>query len=396
MNRIVIMVVTALGLAALLYAVSNKDSIMGSDSQNFNQDAKSKLIGLPNNTKDLEKNMNGYEEIYLAGGCFWGVEKYFAKINGVVSTDVGYANGKTQNPSYQDVVYRNTNHAETVHIVYDPNVVSLPFLLSMYYKIIDPTSVNKQGNDRGTQYRTGIYFTKAQDEQIARDSLLNLSKEYKGRSIAIELLPLTNYYKAEEYHQKYLDKNPNGYCHIGEDKFELASNAVDNSVSKILGANKSNAILKASSTPKSYKLLSDNELRDRLTDMQYNVTQKNATEPAFRNAYWNNYADGIYVDITTGEPLFSSRDKFDSGSGWPSFTKPIAGTNIKEHLDKSYGMVRTEVRSEVGNAHLGHLFNDGPKDKGGMRYCINSASLRFIPKENMEEEGYGHLIYLFE
>ncbi|RDU73837.1 peptide-methionine (R)-S-oxide reductase [Helicobacter aurati] len=358
---------------------------------------------MPNNIQDLEKDMNGYKEIYLAGGCFWGVEKYFALIKGVISTDVGYANGTTQNPSYEDVLYRQTNHAETVHIVYDPKIISLSFLLDMYYKIIDPTSVNKQGNDRGTQYRTGIYYADPEDEAIARDSLKKLANEYNGKKIAIELLPITNYYKAEEYHQKYLDKNPNGYCHIGKDKFNNASKAFDRRLvdnlavkNKTLHGSQTSYVSIHVESPQNYRALNDSELRERLTDMQYNVTQRNATEPAFRNEYWDNHAKGIYVDITTGEPLFSSRDKFDSGSGWPSFTKPINGTNLKENVDRSYGMTRTEVRSEIGNAHLGHLFNDGPKDKGGLRYCINSASLRFIPKEDMEKEGYGHLLYLVD
>lgn len=322
------------------------------------------------------------KEIYLAGGCFWGVEKYFSSIKGVMTTDVGYANGRTQNPRYEDVVYRNTNHAETVRVVYDPTIVSLPFILEMYYKIIDPTALNRQGNDKGTQYRTGIYYVDSQDKDIAQRSLEQLAQNYAGQKIMIELKPLEHYYKAEEYHQKYLDKNPDGYCHIGKDKFLLAENATDSSLARIW--------------KKDYQAPSDTELRKNLTDLQYHVTQKNGTEPAFRNEYWDNHKKGIYVDITTGEPLFSSKDKFDSGTGWPSFTQPIAGTRLQEHTDKSFGMIRTEVRSHAGNAHLGHLFDDGPKEAGGMRYCINSASLRFVPKEEMEKEGYGHLLHLVD
>lgn len=338
----------------------------------------------------MEKPMEQYKEIYLAGGCFWGVEKYFDFLKGVVATDVGYANGNTANPSYEDVVYHNTNHAETVRVVYDPEIVSLPFILEMYYQIIDPISINQQGNDRGTQYRTGIYYTDSNDAPIAQRSLEELAQKYPGQKIAIELLPLAHYYKAEEYHQKYLNKNPNGYCHIGKDKFTLAKNAQDTSLALM---NKQEI---SGQDSKTYRVPSDAELRKNLSDLQYHVTQQNGTEPAFRNEYWDNHQKGIYVDITTGEPLFSSKDKFDSGSGWPSFTKPISGTKLQEHIDKSFGMIRTEVRSSAGNAHLGHLFDDGPKDKGGLRYCINSASLRFIPKEKMAQEGYAHLLHLVE
>lgn len=331
--------------------------------------------------KDKNKsiNANGYSEIYLAGGCFWGVEKYFALIDGVKDTDVGYANGNINNPTYKDVVTGKTGFAETVKVIYDPNIVSLNFLLDMYYKVIDPTSLNKQGNDRGTQYRTGIYYTNPDDKKIIASSLNKLSKNYR-KPIVVENLPLKNYYSAETYHQDYLDKNPNGYCHIPQSKYIEAENAKDTTIVD----------------PTKYKAKSDKELKNDLTDLQYKVTKQNATERPFKNEYWDKFRKGIYVDITSGEPLFSSTDKFESGCGWPSFSKPIDPKVVSEHKDTSFGMVRTEVRSRVGDAHLGHVFDDGPKELGGLRYCINSASLRFIPKEDMEKEGYGYLLPLVD
>lgn len=314
-------------------------------------------------------------EIYLAGGCFWGAEKYIASVRGVLDTQVGYANGTTTNPTYEDVCRRNTGHAETVKVVYDPAVVPLGFLLSLYYEAIDPTSVNRQGNDRGIQYRTGIYFTDEKDLPVIRQSIEGLQQKL-DKPVAIEVVPLEHFYPAEEYHQKYLDKNPGGYCHIGRDKFKKASSAIVN--------------------PALYQLPDKAALRAALTPAQYEVTQQSATEPPFKNEFWDQHKIGLYVDITTGEPLFTSTDKFDSGCGWPSFSKPIDPNVVREKSDLTHGMVRTEVRSRAGDAHLGHVFTDGPRDKGGLRYCINSAALRFIPKEDMDREGYGYLIDLVE
>lgn len=313
------------------------------------------------------------KEIYLAGGCFWGTEKYIQSIPGILSTEVGYANGNTENPTYQDVCYNNTGHTEAVKVEYDDSKIGLPFVLELYYDVINPVSINRQGGDVGSQYRTGIYFVDNSDEEIINESIKELQKKYKEK-IAIEVKPLVNYYKAEEYHQKYLDKNPNGYCHIGSDKFEKATKAVD--------------------TSKKYLKKPLDELKKSLTDIQFEVTQNSATEHPFSNEYFDKFEEGIYVDITTGEPLFVSNDKFDSGCGWPSFSKPIDKNLINNISDKSHGMLRTEVRSKNGDAHLGHVFTDGPVDKGGLRYCINSASLKFIPKDKMEEEGYGEYLKL--
>ncbi|HWP80425.1 MAG TPA: peptide-methionine (R)-S-oxide reductase MsrB [Candidatus Acidoferrum sp.] len=308
--------------------------------------------------------------IYLAGGCFWGTEKYLSMIKGVTSTSVGYANGKTENPTYEQVSYQNTGHAETVKVEYDERVISLPFLLSLLYEAINPTSVNRQGGDFGPQYRTGIYYVDEADLPAIEASIEELQKRY-DKPVAIEVEPLSQFYEAEEYHQKYLNKNPRGYCHIGRHEFEKAAGALVD--------------------PALYEKLPDGALRGKLTGMQYDVTRKSATEPAFKNEFDHHFQKGVYVDVTTGEPLFSSKDKYDSGCGWPAFSAPIDPNVVREKEDYDYGMFRTEVRSRVGDAHLGHVFEDGPKERGGLRYCINSAALRFIPEADLEKEGYGYL-----
>lgn len=310
--------------------------------------------------------------IYFAGGCFWGTEHFFKQVRGVVATEVGYANGNVEDPSYEEVCSQTTGFAETVRVEYDPSEVSLSLLLDLFFKTIDPTILNRQGNDVGSQYRTGIYYMDQEDLSLISSALSALATKY-DRPIVVENEPLKNFYPAENYHQDYLDHNPRGYCHIDPSLFELARKA---------------------NPARFYKKADDAELRARLTPEQYAVTRNNATEPAFDNEYWNEFREGIYVDVTTGEPLFLSTDKFDSGCGWPSFSKPIGKELISERIDRSFGMTRTEVRSTTGDAHLGHLFNDGPLEKGGLRYCINSASLRFIPKEDMKKEGYDSLLPL--
>lgn len=305
--------------------------------------------------------------IYLAGGCFWGVEGYFKRIEGVKDTTCGYANGRTENPSYEDVCRHDTGHAETVKVDFDDEVISLEDLLIYYFRIIDPVSVNKQGNDVGTQYRTGIYYTDESQLPVIKAAIEREQRKYSEK-IAVEVLPIENFYSAEEYHQDYLDKNPNGYCHIN---LGLADEPIVRS--------------------EKYKRKNDNELKESLTSLQYDVTVNAATERPFANEFNSNFERGIYVDITSGEPLFFSTDKFESGCGWPSFSKPIQKDLVKYSEDLSLGRRRIEVRSNVADAHLGHVFDDGPSELGGLRYCINSAALRFIPLDKMDEEGYGYL-----
>lgn len=312
------------------------------------------------------------KSIFLAGGCFWGTAHLFSLVPGVTSAEAGYANSIVENPSYQEVCTGKTHAAETVKVVYDPNLVDLSDLLRLYFRSIDPLSLNRQGNDVGTQYRTGIYYDNPADKSVIEAELATLQRRH-SKPLAIETGPLQNFYKAEEYHQDYLYKNPDGYCHVNPELFKEAKN-----MKKKTG----------------YE--SKQELRERLTPLQWEVTQNCATERPFTNEYDHEFRKGIYVDIVDGTPLFISSDKYDSGCGWPAFSRPIDDSMISENLDTSYGRIRTEVKSKNSGSHLGHVFNDGPSETGGLRYCINSASLRFIPIEDMEKEGYGEYIKLIK
>ena len=302
------------------------------------------------------------KNIYLAGGCFWGTEHLFSLLEGVVKTRTGYANSVVSNPTYQMVCTGETNAAETVKVEYDDSKIGLSDILFIFFKSIDPLAVNRQGNDIGTQYRTGIYYTDSKDLPVIEAVVATVQRRYSS-PLAVEVCKLENFFPAEDYHQNYLEKNPGGYCHINPSLFAEVKKYHPHDNSK-------------------------EELRKRLTPLQWEVTQNGATEKPFENEYDDEFRPGIYVDITDGTPLFVSTKKYNSGCGWPAFSRPIDKNLITEHLDTSFGRVRTEVRSANSGAHLGHVFPDGPVHDGGMRYCINSAALRFIPKKDMTEEGY--------
>ena len=360
-------------IAIALYLINtynNNEKIQAAGGIRYSKSANEK--GAENMT---EYDKSKTKEIYLAGGCFWGLEAYMQKLNGIADAVSGYANGKTENPKYGDL--KASGHAETVKVVYKPDIISLKDLLAHYLRVVDPTSVNKQGNDIGFQYRSGIYYTDKSDKSVI-EKVLEKEKSKYDKPIVVEVEPLKHFYEAEEYHQDYLEKNPGGYCHID---LSLAD--------KPLSPDKEPVIDKSK-----YPKPSDKYLKKTLTDIQYKVTMQNDTEHAFSNEYWDNFEKGIYVDVTTKEPLFSSADKFESGCGWPSFSKPIAKDVVKYIEDSSYNMIRTEVRSRSGDVHLGHVFDDGPKSLGGKRYCINSASIEFIPYKDMDKRGYGYLKYL--
>ncbi len=309
--------------------------------------------------------------IYLAGGCFWGTAHLMSLVPGVDSTVAGYANSVIPAPTYEMVCTGSTGAAETVKVTYDDSVVGLTDLLNLYFRSIDPLSLNRQGNDIGSQYRTGIYYTDSADVPVIEAQLATLQRRHNS-PLAIEFSRLLNFYPAEEYHQDYLVKNPRGYCHVKPELFMEARMI------------------------KTRKTGDKEELRKRLTPLQWEVTQNGATERPFVNEYDNEFRPGIYVDITDGTPLFVSSRKYNSGCGWPAFSKPISNELLTELPDYSYGRERTEVRSAKSGAHLGHVFNDGPADEGGLRYCINSAALRFVPKSAMQSEGYADYLPLIE
>lgn len=312
------------------------------------------------------------ERATFAGGCFWCMVEPFAMQEGIIEVVSGYAGGEIANPSYELVQTGTTGHVEAVQITFNPELYSYERLLDVYWRQIDPTDEFGQFADRGEIYKTVIFFHNEMQRELAMQSREKLIQSGKFSRVVTEIRPYKNFYPAETEHQNYYKKQRFHY-----QLYKRASGRYD--------------FIKSHWTEQ----FSDMDLRKRLTDLQYKVTQENATEPPFNNAYWNHFEPGIYVDIITKEPLFSSKDKFDAGCGWPSFTKPIDYLAVSAYQDYSHGMFRTEIRSESSDAHLGHVFEDGPKPLG-LRYCINSASLEFIPKTEMVAKGYGHLLYLFE
>jgi len=319
----------------------------------------------------------------FAGGCFWCMEPPFTGLPGIIEVTAGYCGGDKANPSYEEVSSGKTGHLEAVRVIYDPAVISYEELLAIFWRQIDPTDAAGQFADRGGQYRTAIFYGNEEERQVAENSKreLELSGHFP-KPLQTAILPLSPFYAAEEYHQGYYQKNARHYQAYKEGSGRAA----------FLRKTWPESV--AGPPRPSWRRPDAESLRHRLTPLQYEVTQNAATEPPFANAFWDNRRPGLYVDVVSGEPLFSSLDKFDAGCGWPSFTQPLPGVRLTEKHDTSHGMSRTEIRSQLADSHLGHVFADGPPPTG-RRYCLNSSALRFIAVEDLEKEGYGRYRALF-